>query len=492
VVRAPGASFTSDLDFHADHFCRRVFDRLWRRRQHQTCIHSRDGFKYLDLRKLELQFEERTQLLIREEYIRLASKAEEVYETYLENRPPRPRGIVVTGQSGIGKTCFLQWLLLERLLDGKPTILRTKKDYAYFSANGFFRISEFELPSPSNTWLLADPGLGAGGPPMRTGLFTIFTTSPSEGIYKEWRKQNSARLFIMNPWTWPELNFVGSSLYEEGSIDLSKLETAFKRYGPTARNPLEYACNATTLEALDTAVDLAISSVKCSTLDQLASQAGPPDVSSKILCMFGNDMGLPIFRIASPYVSAKLYESLLSRERAKLVKWFRGFSCIPETGTAAGWIWEGYCHRTLPNLSSLAITSLDDKKKELLNLVPSRQIDFKVLEEIPNEPSPGYYAPVTRNHKTFDAFSVTDNNRVVLMQFTVSSDHPEPKGLGLDALADVLSKDFRPFRGCSWLFIWIVPKETVCYVTAKLPTEGHWKAWQKQGTLKQYVATLEF
>ena len=112
-----------------------------------------------------------------------------------------------------GKTLFLQWLLLDRLLDGKPTILRTKNNYSSFSANGFTRISEFDLGSHPDTWLLVEPQFGVGGPPMRCHLFTIFTTSPSEATYKEWMKQNSARLLIMNPWTWEELNFVGYACF---------------------------------------------------------------------------------------------------------------------------------------------------------------------------------------------------------------------------------------------------------------------------------------
>jgi hypothetical protein len=36
-----------------------------------------------------------------------------------------------------------------------------------------------------------------------------------------------------------------SFLFEKGSIDLNKLETAFNLYGPTARTPVAYACSTT-------------------------------------------------------------------------------------------------------------------------------------------------------------------------------------------------------------------------------------------------------
>jgi hypothetical protein len=111
----------------------------------------------------------------------------------------------------LGKTLFLFWLMTERLLDGKPTIFQTKKDeYAYFSAEGFRRLSDRELKRIDNTWLLVDMQYSTGPPPMKRNVpFTIFTTSPLEKVYKQWMKQVSARMVIMNPWEWEELNFVG-------------------------------------------------------------------------------------------------------------------------------------------------------------------------------------------------------------------------------------------------------------------------------------------
>jgi len=97
-------SFTSDIDFHDDIFCRKVFTCLWKRREHQTCIHGREGSKYLDLRELELEFEQRTRILIRQEYDRLASEVDEVYRVYLTHK--ERGGVVVIGQPGIGRFAF--------------------------------------------------------------------------------------------------------------------------------------------------------------------------------------------------------------------------------------------------------------------------------------------------------------------------------------------------------------------------------------------------
>jgi hypothetical protein len=109
VLFLPLALFQGHLpviDFHGDLFCRKVFNCLWNKREHQTCIRKSDGFKYLDLRELELEFDQRTQLLIRQEYSRLANKLEEVYQVYLTHK--EPGGVAVTGQAGIGKLapCF--------------------------------------------------------------------------------------------------------------------------------------------------------------------------------------------------------------------------------------------------------------------------------------------------------------------------------------------------------------------------------------------------
>ena len=275
-----------------------------------------------------------------------------------------------------------------------------------------------------------------------------------------------------------------SSLFDKGSVDMKILETAFNLYGPTACNPLTCARNPTALVNVDKEVNRAICKVA---FDKLCQLPYSPDISSTIWCMFADDTGAPTYRIISPHVGVKVYEHLYSLERDKLAEWFRRFSSIPRTDTPFGWLWESYCHKTLATKSYLEITSLAGNKTELLSLAPSNRIDFKVLTEIAKKPSPGYYAPATRNNKTFDAFSVTHTNLVVFMQFSVSPDDPRPSAEGLDDLADVLGKNFGPFKGRSSFFIWVVPHGIKDRVRAQLLTAGH----QNTDTIKQYVATLE-
>jgi hypothetical protein len=272
-----------------------------------------------------------------------------------------------------------------------------------------------------------------------------------------------------------------SSFFDKGSVDLKILETAFNLYGPTACNTLTCARHPTTLVNVDKEVNRAICKVAFDKLYQLPYS---PDISSSILCMFPDDTGAPTYRIISPHVGVKVYEHLYSLERDKIAGWFRRISSIPETGTPVGWLWESYCHKTLATKSSLEITSLAGNKTEILNLAPSNRINFSVPKDLPKKPSPGYYAAANRNNKTFDAFSVTRTNQVVLMQFSVSPDDPQPNAEGLDDLADVLGKNYR-YRPS--LFIWVVPRGIEDHVRAQLLTAGR----QNMDTMEQYVATLE-
>jgi hypothetical protein len=394
-------------------------------------------------------------------------------------------------------------------LDGKPTVLRTNNDYVYFYANGPIRIPEWRLASFPDTWLLVDAQIGGGSPPIESGLFTVFTTSPVEITYKQWAKQNSVVVFIMNPWEWEELSFVGyaffsvmwlyrsqmsfrSSLVDKGSIDLEILETVFNLYGPTARNPLICAQQPENVAKIDEAVERAIRNMTFEELQQLDCREDYPDASSKLLCMFAGDKGSPAYRLISPHVGVKLYHQLHSRQRDKIAKMLQIFSPIPETGSAAGWLWEIHCHQILPTKSDLKITSLADGETEVLVLAPLRQADFNVLTAIPKKPRPGYYYQAKRNNTTFDAFSVTHTNQVVLMQFTISPNHPPPQGAGLDELAKVLDSEFNPFTGPPWYFIWVVPCEIQHRIRAKLPTAGESSSWQDKQKMKQYVATLEW
>jgi hypothetical protein len=122
-----------------------------------------------------------------------------------------------------GKTVFLFYILLQRILDAQPTILRyvggtligfsTDKGLEDIIGNGNGTLRRVQS-YPCGTWALADPEFaaagaekGAPGSELKQGnLFTV-TTSPLEEQYEEFQKQRNATLLVMNPFSWEEFLF---------------------------------------------------------------------------------------------------------------------------------------------------------------------------------------------------------------------------------------------------------------------------------------------
>jgi hypothetical protein len=119
-----------------------------------------------------------------------------------------------------GKTVFLFYLLLLRILEGKPTLLRLDKGRLVgFSSDGM-RVHSSKEPDrddlwdyPRGTWALADPNYGEervfgapGGPLLHDPhLFVVFTTSPERKRFAEWAKQTISPVLVMHPIPYDEL-----------------------------------------------------------------------------------------------------------------------------------------------------------------------------------------------------------------------------------------------------------------------------------------------
>jgi hypothetical protein len=166
-----------------------------------------------------------SKILVREEYPLMLKHLESLREA-------GSSGVVVTGQPGIGmrstcilpitsnrfitgKTTFLHYLLIERVIDGKPTAFQV-------SANGtFFLLGQHDLRYvPVGTamdpagfpgvWALVDSNAGLIEPrseftSIRSKFFLVQTSSPQPRRWKAWRTQLSGDIAVMKGWSWPEM-----------------------------------------------------------------------------------------------------------------------------------------------------------------------------------------------------------------------------------------------------------------------------------------------
>jgi hypothetical protein len=135
-------------------------------------------------------------------------------------RRNRDKVRIISGQPGIGKTWFLSYLLVRRLLGGKPTILQVSERLEgsadlceavhYLLDDHGVRQMDAEMfeSMASNTeiWVLADQK--AVGHPRyfrHHQWLVIITSSPNEENFKYLKKDYCPKEFFFPVWTWQEV-----------------------------------------------------------------------------------------------------------------------------------------------------------------------------------------------------------------------------------------------------------------------------------------------
>jgi hypothetical protein len=132
-----------------------------------------------------------------------------------ERIPNRKNIILILGQPGIGKTCFLTYVLIRRLLEGKPTIFQvfdgdfTNATHYLINGNGVHQMprspSVPEMDNP-DIWVLADQK--PVGAPRLVGdhsWLVVVTSEPGEANHENLVKHFSPRMFYFPTWDWEEV-----------------------------------------------------------------------------------------------------------------------------------------------------------------------------------------------------------------------------------------------------------------------------------------------
>ncbi|TPX36095.1 hypothetical protein SeLEV6574_g08093 [Synchytrium endobioticum] len=130
--------------------------------------------------------------------------------SYVRLKQMTSRAIV--GNAGIGKSLFLKYVLIERLLDALPTAIQRICLTTIIFPILVSDTSNITKP----TWALVDSNaevvIPCHGFVENTQVLIIQATSPKLARYKEWTKHAGALLYYMNTWTWEETAFYGSKL----------------------------------------------------------------------------------------------------------------------------------------------------------------------------------------------------------------------------------------------------------------------------------------
>ncbi|KAI9461300.1 hypothetical protein BJY52DRAFT_1117251 [Lactarius psammicola] len=187
---------------------------------------------------MALDYPEQYGLLVRPEYDVALGMLNEDHNTAQKRSCG---GVVVTGQPGIGKSCFLYYLLLHKLSEMTPVALQLSSYFVVFRDNGVYKYPLDARPDrlPEGTWALSDSNDQAKQPctaflnaTRQHRAWIVQTASPSEERWKDWQKYRNADTFVMNHISIQEMTALCNVL----DLDASNIRRLYEKWGPSARN----------------------------------------------------------------------------------------------------------------------------------------------------------------------------------------------------------------------------------------------------------------
>lgn len=120
----------------------------------------------------------------------------------------------------LGKTVFLHYALIERVLDGLPTFFQRETGRVFMllgptDVRIYHSQERLDPERYPGAWALVDSNASLVHPREEfigdtSQLFVIQATSPQPLRWKEWSKQLNAPLAVMKAWSWEELYIGGS------------------------------------------------------------------------------------------------------------------------------------------------------------------------------------------------------------------------------------------------------------------------------------------
>lgn len=288
--------------------------------------------------------------------------SKELFEEILafKERTPGAKGVLVTGNPGIGKSWFLcdcLWRLAqmkrtvfyEHYGMGMAWLFLSNGHVVQFDLESYFSYPP-ELQSP-DTFYFFDPADSSPRTP-RLGIpaFTIVASSPNPVHYKQFFKQQAIARYYMPCWSLDELHSV---LPHFPGITEQLLAERFAKFGGIPR----YVLNND--KRWDDELEDAIKNCNMSLLD---STVGGRDLKSKVSHkLFQFDVASfsvsPIVRFPSPYVAEQVTARLLETETKGLYNFINYSKAHPSLASVRGDLFASAAHRLICRGGSFCPTS---------------------------------------------------------------------------------------------------------------------------------------
>ncbi|KAK7455862.1 hypothetical protein VKT23_010899 [Stygiomarasmius scandens] len=187
----------------------------------------------------------------------------------------RQRCFVISGGAGIGKTHFLQYILIKRLLDGKATTIQLDRDHIFwFNSDGVFVVRSWNQPDLLSSLLndthlihLVDVPLAPEDVVLQAAGVMVTTSSLCDlaSSYRWMDRQTPTGCILwMEPLSWEE-TYVVCKHFAPPFFNLQSLNDiarVFLKYGPSISTCLNLANSPFREASHERNISLALDSLK--------------------------------------------------------------------------------------------------------------------------------------------------------------------------------------------------------------------------------------
>jgi len=327
---------------------------------------------------------------------------------------------LLLGNPGIGKSCFLIYLLYRLLLERQTVVLRRSGDLlCYLFHNGQVTSSDniahydgiLNVPS---TWYLVDTVPDPGAVVAKT----VLTCSPRRETYKLFERYQQRVTLYLPIWDSNELKCLQKNVFTDVTYYVMR-----ERFGKVGGIPRLIFSK----EDLDDEITKAMGR---STFDKCTAATGVleggDDLSHVLIHILPQTDNFQKYSVdfASKYISGKLVKLFEQRELQKFRNFLGASGQIPIGGSLRGGLFEGWAHNILQKGGTFAIRKLGVKTNENELIIPPCVEQW--VEDFTPTGKNIYYKPTSDNFPCVDAWIPN----IGFFQMTVSRSHPiKEKGL---------------------------------------------------------------
>ncbi|KAH9017447.1 hypothetical protein EDB84DRAFT_1276537 [Lactarius hengduanensis] len=431
-------------------------------------------------------------LLVRKEYIQLYKFCNKYLG--LNRNWPIPPSVVITGQPGVGKSCWLTYALCQRLVEGEPVVWFSGTRRYLFVNEGVFEIP-LDYPSPNfktRIWTLIDAddckdGIPDYLGPHRTQHLIILSSSPKSSRWQLLTKTTECSIAIMNPWTREEIS--QAAVIHGLEANDPRIDEMYNQYGPTPRICLSFVRNEFLFAAYESRYESALSGLSLTKLGNIASAKvifNTDDESDTLILVTRFPMGRDdVQKFAhgrvepiTHMIKLKLRNQLRKETRAARMALYNSLANVKGTRCVAGVVYESLAQEMLEKKIALKLVPM--VKRELgrsgrrlkfprwqsdhgdgANRSLVRPIDITPAETFVY-PVSGldhpikdgvYYAPEAQDQAAFDSFIMAEG-KLYIFQFTIGLDHLLRKGI-VPFFSNKVPGALPP--RADWHFVFVVP-----------------------------------